>query len=71
MASIGGALRQQCLQTCRHPYFDQFIMVCILVNCVFLAVAGPGDDARSPVEEASSIVFLYIFTVECACKLLA
>jgi hypothetical protein len=46
-------------------------MVCILVNCVFLAVAGPGDDAQSPVEEASSIVFLYIFTVECACKLLA
>jgi hypothetical protein len=36
-----GQLRRMCLLSCENPLFDQFIMVCILVNCVFLALADP------------------------------
>jgi hypothetical protein len=71
LARGGGWLRQQCLRVCKHAYFDQFIMVCILVNCVFLAIADPTTAVESPVEQVSGTIFLYIFTLECTCKLTA
>jgi hypothetical protein len=37
----GGWLRMRAYQTIKHPAFDQAIMVCIVANCIFLALADP------------------------------
>mmetsp|Transcript_1007 Transcript_1007/g.1240 ORF Transcript_1007/g.1240 Transcript_1007/m.1240 type:complete len:2098 (-) Transcript_1007:185-6478(-) len=68
---IGGKIRQFFLATCEHPRFDQFIMVCILVNCVFLALTDPTVETEPQYQEYAGYVFLFIFTVECMCKLIA
>lgn len=41
-----GRIRRICLLTCENPLFDQIIMVCILVNCIFLALVDPTTDVE-------------------------
>jgi hypothetical protein len=67
----GGRIRQFFLATCEHPRFDQFIMICILVNCVFLALTDPTVEVEPPYQVIAGHVFLAIFTIECLCKLIA
>jgi len=68
---MGGQVRRRCLQACEHPWFDRFIMVCILVNCVFLALVDPTEDVEPEYQVVGGAIFLYIFTAECLCKLAA
>lgn len=66
-----GAVRQWALRAVEHPSFDQFIMVCILANCVLLAVADPTTDEETPAMATAGVVFLVIFTAEAATKAVA
>ena len=51
----GGKLRMHCEAVTVHPLFDQFIMLCILVNCIFLAMADPTTDKVPMYEEIVSV----------------
>lgn len=44
LRELGGRLRRACLLSSENPLFDQFIMMCILVNCIFLALVDPTTD---------------------------
>lgn len=37
----GGWLRMEAYHIVKHPAFDRIVMVCIVANCVFLALADP------------------------------
>lgn len=37
----GGWLRMKAYNIVKHPAFDRIVMVCIVANCVFLALADP------------------------------
>jgi hypothetical protein len=50
----GGKVRQFALAAIEHWLFDQFIMGCILVNCLFLALADPAADEEPEYQEVVS-----------------
>lgn len=66
-----GAVRKRALLIVETPAFDQFIMVCILANCVLLAAADPTTDEESQFFVFAGLVFLVIFTVEALTKAIA
>ena len=66
----GGELRKLSERAVSHPMFDPFIMTCIVVNCVFLAMADPTTDTVPEAEEVAGTIFLFIFTLEILLKVL-
>ena len=63
-----GGLQIMAIAITRHPHFDNFIMACIILNCVILAVATEsGPPWAIPVETS----LLWIFTLECVLKISA
>jgi hypothetical protein len=64
----GGQVRRAAEQVVSAPAFDQFIMLCILVNCVFLALTDPTTDVVPRYQTVMDSVFLVIFTSECVVK---
>jgi hypothetical protein len=46
-----GLLRQQALRTIENPRFDEFVMMCTIVNCIFLAFDNP-KAAATPLFQA-------------------
>jgi hypothetical protein len=66
-----GAIRKRALLIVETPAFDQFIMVCILANCVLLAAADPTTDEESQFIKFAGLIFLVIFTVEALTKAIA
>jgi len=70
-AETGGWIRMKAEQATRNPLFDQFIMLCIIINCVFMAAADPTTDEVSPVEDVMNTIFLMVFTFEVIFKSLA
>jgi len=59
-----GLVRQGAIRAVEHPSFDQFIMACILANCVMLAIADPTLDEETSTMALIGFIFLVIFTVE-------
>ncbi|KAA0162398.1 hypothetical protein FNF28_04736 [Cafeteria roenbergensis] len=58
----------------RHPLFDAFILVCIILNSVTLAMSNPLMDPNSDlagVLEITDVVFTGIFTIEMLTKMFA
>jgi hypothetical protein len=66
-----GVVRQRALCAVEHPSFDQFIMACILANCVLLAVADPTTDEETPAMATAGVFFLVIFSAEAVTKAVA
>ena len=49
-----------------RPWFENFIMTCILTACAMLAYEGPGTDANDPMASyfaLADMIFLLIFVV--------
>jgi hypothetical protein len=66
----GGKIRQFFLSVCEHPKFDQFIMICILVNCVFLALSDPTANEEPQYQEVVKFVYPYITQYSCTTSLI-
>jgi len=65
-------LRNFCIKVTNNPAFDNFIMVCIMLNTCALAVVWY-EMSQSLVTflESLNLVFMGIFTVEAIIKLIA
>ena len=67
-----GLVRSICLSITEHWLFDSFILVCIMVNTVVLALKWYGEPEALPsILEVINYVFAAIFTVEAGIKLIA
>ena len=68
-------LRSSAIQLWAHPWFDRFIVGCILLNCAILALNDPldveSDGWRNKVIEAAELPFTIIFTIEMIVKIIA
>lgn len=65
-------IRKICIQICTHPWFDFFIMGCIVGNTLVLCIMWYGQEKSvDKVTDAINYVFMAIFTVEAAIKLTA
>jgi hypothetical protein len=64
--------RRACMTICREPMFESFILACIIISSVMLAVNGPTDDERKPIWVTLSYLdffFIVVFTIECSLKI--
>ena len=67
-----GYLRRFCLGIAEHWLFDSFILVCIMVNTVILALKWYGEPEILPTAlEVINYVFAGIFTVEAVIQIIA
>ncbi|XP_046399749.1 sodium channel protein 60E-like isoform X2 [Ischnura elegans] len=57
------AVRRACIFLCTNQYFDYVVMTTILLNCVFLAMTEPMEEAE--------YIFLAIYTAEMTIKSVA
>jgi hypothetical protein len=51
-------------------WFDRFILICILANCIFLAIDDPTEEETAD-QAIAELVFLIIFTIEMIVKVIA
>ncbi|KAJ9458945.1 Muscle calcium channel subunit alpha-1 [Diplonema papillatum] len=57
-----------------HPYFSRFILACIVINSITLALDSPDNKDNAVIQEIleeSEIFFVVIFTIEAALKISA
>jgi len=54
-----------------HPYFENFIMACIILNTIFMGMVQFPKPEYEPVREVAKFVFAFIFTTEMFMKLFA
>jgi hypothetical protein len=64
------SFRARIIRMVMHPLFDHFILVTIITNCVFLAIADPTKEEPKFMQVAD-YVFLAIYTFEGLMKILA
>lgn len=68
----GSCVRNLCIKVAQHRYFDNFIMLCIVLNTVVMALIWHDEpDIVPKFVEVANYVFLVIFTVEAAIKIVA
>lgn len=68
----GTFLRNLCIKIAQHRYFDNFIMLCIVLNTIVMALIWHDEPAIvSSFVEVANYVFLVIFTVEAVIKIVA
>ena len=66
------ALRTYSIKIVENKYFDPFIMVMIMLNAISLAMIWIGMSQKwLNYLETASIIFNYIFILECVLKLIA
>eukprot|EP01041_Mallomonas_annulata_P006818 gene6818-13815_t len=53
-----------------HHYFDNVMIVVIIINCIFLTLADPRKDFQYAYLETADITFDVIFIVECLAKIM-
>lgn len=74
VSELPRVIRSLALQFISWPWFDRFILLTILANCVFLAIdtpdLGPEHPTRQMIENAD-LVFTTIFIIEFFLKVLA
>lgn len=58
------------MQIVFNPWFDRFILLTIFANCISLAVEDPSRKEPDPIIEVLDIVFLVIFSIEMALKII-
>jgi len=66
-------IRKMCFAVAESPYQEPFIMSCIVLNCIVLAMAWfeAQDDAYVNALQAVNFVFAMIFTLEAIVKIIA
>ena len=65
-------LRVQCWELYKKPWFEPAVMACIIMNTLIMAITYFGEgDVYSLFIEIMNYIFAFIFSVECATKLLA
>eukprot|EP00746_Dinoflagellata_sp_MGD_P164295 gnl/MRDRNA2_/MRDRNA2_92848_c0_seq1.p1 gnl/MRDRNA2_/MRDRNA2_92848_c0~~gnl/MRDRNA2_/MRDRNA2_92848_c0_seq1.p1 ORF type:complete len:1567 (+),score=269.87 gnl/MRDRNA2_/MRDRNA2_92848_c0_seq1:537-4703(+) len=67
-------LRTRCMKIVSHKKFDNFILVCIVISSLSMAISNPTWDPnhiKSVFLEYVGAVFQYIFTVEMVLKMFA
>jgi voltage-dependent calcium channel L type alpha-1F len=69
------AFRQRCIKIASSPWFDNFVLVTILLNCLVLALYDPLDQTNSGWQnrlgDSTEWGFTIIFTLEMVVKLVA
>ena len=66
------SLRNICIKITMNKYFDRFIMFCIIINTVVLALKWFDEPDYMPkVTEIANYVFMVIFTLEAIMKIIA
>jgi hypothetical protein len=69
--SVTNPFRNQIIQiVCVNPWFDRFILIVILVNCLFLAMDKEVDAVTNNIETID-FVFLLIYSWEMTMKIIA
>lgn len=64
--------RNLCIKITNSPCFDQFIMVCILLNTITLGLTYYGDSPLTEkIMDTSNYIFMAVFTLEAVIKLIA
>ena len=58
------------MQIVFNPWFDRVILLTIFANCISLAVEDPSLEEPDPVIEVLDLVFLIIFSIEMALKII-
>ena len=53
-----------------NPWFDRVILLTIFANCISLAVEDPSLEEPDPIIEVLDLVFLIIFSIEMALKII-
>jgi voltage-dependent calcium channel L type alpha-1D len=64
--------RRKCMKIVRHPYFESFILFCIIFSSILLACDGPTNDSSTIVWRVMAYLdfsFIIIFTIECSLKI--
>ena len=66
------ALRNFCIQIQQSHHFDNFIMFCILLNTIIMALIWFDQPKELPsVIEIFNYVFMFVFTIEMIIKIIA
>eukprot|EP00762_Andalucia_godoyi_P001647 ANDGO_07082.mRNA.1 Sodium channel protein 60E len=71
---IKNPIRRTLLQMVTHGLFEVFILLCVAVNCVFLALYDPLEDPDSGINglvNSVDFAFLIVFTIEAVLRMLA
>jgi len=72
--SIDSAFRKAALALVQWKWFDRFILVCIVINSVLLAVQQHRAPPSNPVNKVCSVIdaiLTWVFIMECGLKVLA
>ena len=66
-------LRKFCILTAENKLFDKFILIAIIVNCVFLAIDDepPKSSAKGQLLEVSELIFNILYSIEMTIKIIA
>jgi hypothetical protein len=68
-----GALREMLSKVVDRPWFESFILFCIMASCLMMAVEGAGLPEDSPLVEPflyAEYSFLGVFVLECILRML-
>ena len=68
--TVTNPIRQRVISIVLNPWFDRFILMTILANCIFLALDDPGEEQTAD-QWIAELVFLVLFTLEMLLKVLA
>jgi hypothetical protein len=71
MFNTNNVFRIRCMQICRNPMFENFVLACILVSCILLACRSPTTNTASEAWyalQALDFAFVIIFTIEVILK---
>jgi len=63
------AFKKRMTQMVNSVYFDQFILLCVIINTISLAMENMGDEKTNERRKQANYVFTYIFIVEMILKL--
>jgi hypothetical protein len=68
--TVTNPIRQRVISIVLNPWFDRFILMVIIANCIFLALDDPGEEQNAD-QFIAELIFLIIFTIEMILKVLA
>ena len=69
--TVTNAFREKIIQLVINKYFDFFILLVIVANCVTLSLESTDPDVENKYIEMADYVFLGIFTCEMILKIIA
>mmetsp|Transcript_12403 Transcript_12403/g.1856 ORF Transcript_12403/g.1856 Transcript_12403/m.1856 type:complete len:100 (+) Transcript_12403:113-412(+) len=67
--TVTNPFRQKVIGIVLNPWFDRFILLVILANCITMAMSDPNETVEWI--EIAELVYLVIFTIEMILKVIA